>query len=113
MVDLGRNVQSLLDNQEAQEEDDRVANFAGEARWGIFEHPIACEAPKFGVDVEVDERDILDLTPETRYDFEGSFGATIGLRFGEIVSGDFLGEDGGRRSFAENAILAKGEEGLE
>lgn len=109
-VDASRQVQDLLDQKEGQEEGNRVANLAGEARRSIFQKQVAGPGPELGQEIELDEDDILDLGPEAADNLEAGFGAAIVLRLVERFAVNLLGEDGRRVGLLQNTVLAEGKE---
>lgn len=113
VVDACRERKNLLDNNEAENKEDGVADFAGEPSRRPFEEQIAGPGPQLGENIELDKCHILNLGPETGDDFELSFGAPVGLGLVKGFLGYFLGEDGGGLGLLEDTVLAEGKEGLE
>ena len=110
IVKPGRQAEDLLDSEERENEDDRVADFAGESIRGPVEHEGTGEGPELGEDVVVDEGEVLGLVPEAVKQRENGLGAAVGLRFFELLGGYFLGENSRWLGTLENAVLSEGEE---
>lgn len=113
IVEARRKVEDLLEGEEREDEEDRVADLAGKPSRGKLEEQVARERPDLGHDVEIEHGSVLDLIPETVNDGEECLGATVFLRLCECLWGDLLGEDGGGLRAAQDAILAEGKERLE
>jgi hypothetical protein len=113
LVDRRGETKKLADDSKSQDEDNGVADLAGEARRCPFEKKIAGPGPKLGEDIEVHEGEILNLRVETVDDFELCLGAAVGLRLVKDFLRDFLGEDGGGTGFLEDAVLTESKERFE
>lgn len=113
LVNRSRQPENLTDDKEAQDEDNRMADFAGEPRRRPLEQQVAGPAPQLRKHIEVNECNVLDLRPQAIDDLELGFRATICLRLVENFLGDFLGEHSGGSCLLEDTVLAKREEGFE
>jgi hypothetical protein len=112
IVDACGKREKLLDNNEAENKDDGVADFAREPGGSPFEEQVACPGPQLGENVELDKCHVLNLRPETRDNFVLGLCATIRLGLVERFLRDFLGQDGRGLGLLENAVLTEGEEGF-
>lgn len=113
LVNRRRKTKKLANNGESQDEDNSMADLSSETRRSPPEKKITSPGPQFRKDIEVHKGDILNLRVETVDDFKLCLGAAVGLRLVEHFLGDFLGEDGGRASFLEDAVLTESEERFE
>lgn len=68
-----------MQEDEREDEDDRLRDFAAEASRREAEEHVAGPGPQFRKDVEVDEADILELPVEGVYDLELGLGPAICL----------------------------------
>jgi len=109
LINRRRKTKKLANNGESQDEYDSMADLSSEARRSPLEKKITSPGPQFRKDIEVHESEILNLRVETVDDFKLCLGATVGLRLVEHFLGDFLGEDGGRTGFLEDAVLTESE----
>lgn len=113
VVDGARKTQDLTDDQETQDEDNRMANLAGEARGRPPEDQVARPRPQLRQDIKLDKGDILDLAPQAVEDLKLGLGTTVGLGLVKDLLGDLLGEHGGGAGLLQDAVLAGREEGFE
>ena len=113
MIDATGETEGLVDQNEADDEEDGVANLAREARRRPLQQEITSPGPEFWQHVVLDESDVTDLRPEAIEQLVLGLGATVGLRLVEDILRNFLGENLGRGLGLKNAILTEGEEGLE
>lgn len=74
------------DDVEAEEEHECLRDFALEPTGEIPRKQETADAPELGQDIAVDEREILDLTIQTRNETELGLGATVCLYVLEAVS---------------------------
>lgn len=113
VVDGTRKTQDLTDDQETQDEDNRMANLASEARGRPPQHQVARPRPQLRQDIKLDKGDILDLAPQAVEDLKLGLGAAVGLGLVKDLLGDLLGEHGGGTGLLQDAVLAGREEGFE
>jgi len=79
----------------------------------VRSNEILGDLPDFGESIEVDDGELVDLTPGEGEEGEQGLVSTVGLRFGEILLGDMGDEVGGRglriqRKLTESGSVAKG-----